>query len=372
LENENANESANAKVKKTPKGLIIGIVVAVIIVAIGIALFILKPWATGYVATVDNLKITKQEYVVFSKVNMNQFLTSISNKTTIDKYDWNTPLNGEAIKEQIKKETLKQMQENKIIMAKAKEAGIKLEAEDLKSVDTAINQQYGDEATAKTAIQNTYGVTLADFKELYKGLSLQQKYFSTQRTNSKITVADDEVKKYYDANKKEFNKATVTHIVISTVDSNGAPVSAGKKNEAKKKADDLLAKIKAGEDIKELAVKNSSDTNAAKDKGELTFAKGELSSQYPVLAELENQAFSKTVGEVFIIDAQYGYDVVKLEKISESTYDAVKENIKSSLTYSKFVEDFNSKLEAWKKEKRFEIVKNESVLKKTDLEIYRV
>jgi len=365
----------NVKVKKTPKGLIIGILAAVVIIAIGIVLFILKPWSAGYVATVDSSKITKQEYIVFSKTSMNQFLNNIPNNAkTIDNYDWSTQQNGEAVKEQIKKETLNQIQENKIMLIKAKEAGIKLTTEEIANIDTLEKSmsEGGAKADAEKIIQDAFGVSLAEYKEVYKGFSLAQKYKDTERSTSKITVGDDEVKKYYDTNKTVFDKATVTHIVISTVDSNGAPVSEGKKSEAKKKADDLVAKINAGGDIKALAVENSSDPNAATDKGELTFAKGEMSSQYPVLANLENWAFSNDVGKVGVVEAAYGYDVVKLEKRAESTYDEVKDKIKSALIYTKFTDDFNSKLDAWKKEKQYEIVKNNSVLKKTDLAIYRV
>ncbi|MHB8063125.1 MAG: peptidyl-prolyl cis-trans isomerase [Ruminiclostridium sp.] len=362
-------ENENAKVKKMPKGLIIGLVAAVVIIAIGIVLFIFKPWLSGYVGTVDGLKITEQEYIVFTKGSMNQFLSTIPNNTiTPDKYDWNTPKNGEPIKEQIKKETLNQIQEIKILMVKAKEAGVKIEAEDQKTIDSNIVQQFGTEETAEEVIKSSYNVSLADYKKVLEVITLSQKYYNSLNSNSKITVPDDEVKKYYDDNKNDFDKATITHIIIPTVDANNAPVSAGKKSEAKKKADELVAKIKAGGDIKALVKENASSTTT--ENGELTFEKGQLSSQYAMFSDLENWAFENKVGEVGLIDAAYGYEVVKLEKRVETAYDEVKDRIKSSLNYSKFAEDFGKKLEDWKKEKQYEIVKNDNVLKKVDLSIY--
>ncbi len=368
-------ENENAKVKKTSKGLIIGIAVAVVIVIIGIVLFILKPWSAGYVASIDNQKITTQEYTVFSKFNMSQFLSNIQNNTTTaDKYDWSQKVNGETAKDQVKKSTLDNIQEFKIQLAKAKEAGITLTDEEKKKSDETIDSSLGtsgNKADAEAAFETQYGVSLSEYKEIYRNLVLTQKYFNSERTKSKVSVTEDEIKKYYDDNKTSFDKVTISHIVISTVDSNGQSVSESKKSEAKKKAQDLVEKIKAGADIKALAKENSTSTSST-DNSELTFSKGQLSQQYPVLAGLENWAFENKAGDVGIVEAAYGFDVVKLEKRAETPYADMKEDIKSSLEYGKFSKEFNDKLESWKKEKRFEIVKNNSVIEKTDLNIYKV
>lgn len=367
-------EKENAKVKKTSKGLIIGIVVAVAVIIIGIVLFILKPWSAGYVASIDNQKITTQEYTVFSKFNMSQFLSNIKdNTTTADKYDWSQKVNGETAKDQVKKSTLDNIQEFKIQLIKAKETGITLTDEEKKASDQTIDSSLGtssNPADAEAAIKNQYGVSLAEWKEIYRNLVLTQKYFDSERNNSKTPVTEDEIKKYYDDNKTNFDKVTISHIVISTVDSNGQSVSESKKSEARKKAQDLLEKIKAGADVKALAKENSTDTSSTEDNSELTFSRGQLSQQYPVLVSLENWAFENKVGDVGIIEAAYGFDVVKLDKRAETPYADMKEDIKSSLMYAKFSTEFNTKMENWKKEKRFEIVKNDSVLEKTDLSIY--
>lgn len=358
-------KNENEKLKKRPGGLFIWIAAAVAIIVIGaIVAWIVYSSSMSYVAKVDNMKITKQYYQVNTKDNMNTFLQSISNTTTPDKYDWNTQKNGEAVKEQIKKDTLNQIQEIKIVSVKAKEAGIKLEAEDIKNIDSAIIEQYGTKAVAEETIKSAYGVSLSDYKEVYKDYVLTQKYVMAER--NKITVPDDEIKKFYDDNKKEFDKVTVTHILISTVDSAGAPVTAGKKSEAKKKADELLAKVKAGEDIQALAVANSDDKpSVTTNKGEYTFSKGEMATEF------ETWAFANhTAGDAAVVETSYGYHVMKFQKREESKYDDVKESIKSTLVYSKFGEDFTKKMDAWKKEPQFIIVKNDSVLAKMDKSIY--
>ncbi len=358
--------------KKKSKGLLVGLsVVALVVIAVAVVLFIFKPWSAGYVAIVDKQKITVQEYKVISKVNMQQFLASagVDSNTTVDNYDWNQQKNGQAIKEQIQKETLKQLQENKIMLTMAEAAGVKLSKENLTEIDSAITQQYGSEEAAKGSIESDYGVTIDEFKEFYKGLVLQKNYVSAEQANSKIAVTDEEVKKYYDDNQDIFDEATISHIVLSTFDSNGSPVSEGKKAELKKQADNILTQIKAGKDMQTLATEANSSSSA--DNIEMTFINGQLSSQYAVLADLEQWTFANDAGTIGVIDASYGYDVVRIEKRGIKEFKDVKEQIKSMLKEAKFTEDFNKKLEAWKKDKKFEIVKNDSVLNKLNLELYK-
>ncbi|MDF2987388.1 MAG: parvulin-like peptidyl-prolyl isomerase [Eubacterium sp.] len=368
-------ENQNADVKKSSKGLIAGVVAAAVIIITAVILFVFQPWSAGYVATVDNQKITKQEYTFFSKFNMTQFLSSIPNNTkTVDQYDWKTKVGTETAKDQVKKSTLENLQEIKIQIVKAKEAGIKLTSEDLKNIDDVINNQItqsGSRNAAEAAIKSQYGVSLSEYKEVYKDFALAQKY-QTQE-NSKITVTDDEVKKYYDENKKEFDKVTVTHILIKTVDDNGVAVSEGKKAEAKKKAEELLAKVKAGEDIKALAEKYSEDKPAVTTKdgtgyqGVYTFGKGEMVSQF------EEWAFGdRKAGDADIVETTYGYHVMQFDKRIDTPFDDVKASIKTGLTSKKSSEEYTKKMEAWKKDAKYQIKLNESSIAKVDKSLYRV
>ena len=364
-------ENVNEKAKKKSKGLLIGILAVVAVVVIGVVAWVLYSSSMSYVAKVDNLKVTKQEYMVFSKFNMSQFLTSISpdSSTPVNNFDWTTKINGETTaKDQVKKSTLDNIQEIKIQLVKANAAGIKLDATDLKNIDDSIAQRItesGSRANAEKAIKDAYGVSLSEYKEVYKDLVLTQKYIAAER--NKVVVSDDEVKKQYDDKKADYDKVTVTHILISTVDANGAPVTEGKKSEAKKKAEGLLAKVKAGEDAKALAEANSEDPGVKDNKGEYTFSKGEM------VKEFEEWAFkSHVAGDADIVETSYGYHVIKFEKRVETSFDDNKEAIKTKLITAKFTDDFMKKMDAWKKDAQFAIVKNESALTKIDKSIYGV
>ena len=78
-------------------------------------------------------------------------------------------------------------------------------------------------------------------------------------------ISETEMKKYYEDNKKSFYTDTVTasHILLKTQDSEGKELSAEKKKEAKKKAQEALAKVKSGEDFAKVAKKYSQDSSAS-------------------------------------------------------------------------------------------------------------
>jgi foldase protein PrsA len=92
-----------------------------------------------------------------------------------------------------------------------------------------------------------------------------------------------------------------------------------------------------------------------------------------MVTEFEEWAFKDHVtGDADIVETQFGYHVIKFEKREVTKYDDVKESIKSTLVYSKFGEDFTKKMDEWKKDPKFAIVKNESVLTKIDKILYGV
>lgn len=364
-------ENENAKVKKTPKGLIIGIAAAVVAVVAIIAVVIIFNLKSGSIAKVGNEGITKQEYLVLSKYNMTQFLASlgVQSEAEATSYDWNQKYQDSTAKEQMKKSVLQSLQEIKIQVAKAKEAGVKLEKSDLDNIEKSINEkitQEGSRAKADSAIKADYGVSLSEYREVVKELSLAQKY--TVSEQNKVKATDAEVQKYYDEHKADYDKVTVTHILIATSDlSTGAPVSEGKKKEAKEKADDLLKQIQAGADMQALAEKNSDDKDQSgkvNNKGVYTFGKGEMASQF------EEWAFANhKPGDTGIVETSYGYHVMRFEKRDETKFDDAKEKIKSTIVSKKFNDEFTKKMDAWKKE--FPLVKDEEAIKKLDLKLYK-
>ena len=185
-----------------------------------------------------------------------------------------------------------------------------------------------------------------------------QKYKENFDKNVKIT--DEEMKKYYDEHKKDYYKDEVnaSHILISTVDDNGKPLSEAKKKEAKKKAEEVLKKAKSGEEFSELAKEYSDDPGSAANGGDLGyFTKGQMVQPF------EEAAFSLKPGEISgLVESEYGYHIIKVyDKIDKQlSFDEVKDQIKNTLMENKYMENIESI------SKKAKVEKNKSLIKKVE------
>lgn len=316
------------------------------------------------VAVIGDMPVTPQEYTAFTKLNMN-LLSSQSGETSNGKINWSSDEYGMPLKEYVKKQVLDTLQEMKIQLHKATDAGIFLNDEDLKGVEQQVEgfiSGSGDREAAKKAIKDAYGLYLSEYKEICMDSALAQKYIEDEY--SKTKVSDEEVKNYYDAHMADYDTATVTHILIATLDANSNPLGEKEKLAAKKKAEELLAKVKAGQDIKKLAEQYSQDPGVKENKGQYTFRKGEMVEAF------ENWAFTHAPGNTGIVETQYGYHVMKMDKREKGSLEALKDTIKASLLSSKFEESYTKKMNSWKQEPQFEVIINKSVMDKLDKILY--
>ncbi|HJQ22829.1 MAG TPA: peptidylprolyl isomerase [Blastocatellia bacterium] len=145
---------------------------------------------------------------------------------------------------------------------------------------------------------------------------LENAYLSDLDKNSDKLVSDDEITNYYSDHLNEFEEVRARHILISTQPQPPAPGAkpgeqpkALSKDEARKKAEEVLAKVRNGEDFAALA-KQYSDDPGSKDKGgEYTFGRGQMDPDF------EKAAFSLKPGEVSgPVETQFGYHIIKLEE----------------------------------------------------------
>ena len=107
-----------------------------------------------------------------------------------------------------------------------------------------------------------------------------------------IVVADDKVKEYYDKNQQEFTQkesVRASHILVAAMANEGE----AKKAEARTKAEELLAKVKGGEDFAELAKEFSDDKGTGARGGDLNFF-----SKGMMVPAFEEVAFKLKPGEM--------------------------------------------------------------------------
>jgi peptidyl-prolyl cis-trans isomerase C len=170
------------------------------------------------------------------------------------------------------------------------------------------------------------------------------------RRELKVSVTDDQVKKFYDENPARFEEPEMVraaHVLIGTMDmATRSELSAEQKAAKKKIADDVLKKARAGEDFAKLAKEYSEDPGSKDKGGEYTFPRGQM------VPEFEAAAFSLNTNQVSdIVTTQFGYHIIKLyEKLpaKKVEFDKVKDDIKEYLTrqdMEKLVPAYMEKLE---------------------------
>ena len=126
----------------------------------------------------------------------------------------------------------------------------------------------------------------------------------------KISVNEEEVAKYYEANKNSFTSApsvTLREILIAVPESDKG-INVGADDEARAKAEDLRKRVLAGEPFAQLA-SQSSDSGSKANGGLIgPISRDDLSP------DLQKQLASMKVGELTpILRTTRGYQIIKLE-----------------------------------------------------------
>lgn len=158
---------------------------------------------------------------------------------------------------------------------------------------------------------------------------------------SQIQVSQDDIAQYYDDHRDEYrtpDRVNVRHILIKTplAGPNGKVDEKGVEA-ARKKAEDILQKLKAGANFADLAKKYSEDPGSAKNGGSLGWIqRGQTVPQF------EKVAFSLPVGQVSgIVQSTYGFHIIQVMDKQEAQVkplDQVKDQIVAAIRQERSLE----------------------------------
>lgn len=130
--------------------------------------------------------------------------------------------------------------------------------------------------------------------------------FIEQTIVPKITVTEEDSKKFYDQNPDKFNRAETvraSHILLGVE----AKASAEDKKKAREKAEKLRKDLAGGADFAALAKENSTCPSSQQGGDLGFFGKGQM------VPAFEKAAFALKTGEVSdIVETQFGYHIIKL------------------------------------------------------------
>ena len=221
-----------------------------------------------------------------------------------------TPEQLQVAVEDRQKFALRDLIDQSLLAQRGKDMGVNVEGDVVKQLDQIRIQNGLDSLEKLEAAVTKEGLNWDDFKSNIRNKLLTQEVIRRE-VGSHINIGRDDSMKYYEEHKKEFVKpeqVALRAIEISTAGKTDAELP-----DLKKKAEDLLRRIKDGEDFATLA-KRFSDGSTAQQGGFLgVYKRGELSKQ------LEDQVFAMKKNQLTdVIETKQGFLILQvLERYEE-------------------------------------------------------
>ena len=228
--------------------------------------------------------------------------------------------------------------DQEILLGRA--AALKIQPTDAE-VDKAFGERksnMADDAFQKELTQRN--LTADDMKRsLRRELTVQK--LVEQEIGSRISITDDTIRQFYEQNRGEFNvpetRYRVAQIVVTPIPGqvrNSANDDARTPEEAQRKVQMLLGRLKSGANFSQLAVEQSEDPQSGPQGGDLGWVPVSALSQVP--PEFRKAVVSAKPGNVSVVTAGGAYAIVLLAGIEEAgqrdlSTPGVKDSIQNAL-----------------------------------------
>ena len=277
-------------------------------------------------ATMHNTEIRKKEYMIYHSIVKNNLLmeVGISPGDEMEEYYLSMEMEeGVTVRDQLRQDALEEMRKYKLLGILADERGTVLDAEDNAYIDSIVSSQaesMGGMTELETVIMQDYGVSLEAYTEMYKQNVLNEKYYVEML--DEISITDEDAENEYEINVHGFANVTVRHILFV----NGGTSGDRSDEETAQLAEETLARVDAGEDMKRLAEELSEDPGVVDNSGEYTF--GMYDNLVPEFIEW---GFESEIGDTGVVTTSYGYHVMKKEDMYTTTFEEAMEDIKSAM-----------------------------------------
>lgn len=315
-----------------------------------------------YVGMVGDEKIYTWEFKYYLDLAKTQREedAGIADKSAREKKKfWNEKEDGVVRKQAVIDETLNNLADLKTYIFAAKKDNYDLPEQDVeniaKSIDEFIETEgKGDREKAEKVMQEKNGVNLEQYKRMYEEYTLA--YFNYVASYAyTLEISESDIKKEYESNKDQYGeKVVVKHILVSTHDKETQqPLPEDKVSEKKKLAEDILQRVKAGEDFDSLVKQYSDDEGSINSGGQYTFGRGEM------VTEFEEWSFNAKEGDMDIVETVYGFHIMKF--VRKAGFEDQKDQIRVALQRQKFSEQMEEI------RKNYPLVKNQEAIDSLDL-----
>jgi peptidyl-prolyl cis-trans isomerase SurA len=211
-------------------------------------------------------------------------------------------LQGEVEKRQ--KDLLRDMIDQQLLIERAKDMDISVETDLVKRLDEVRKQNNLATLEDLQKAVESQGIVWEDYKTQLRNQLLTQEVIRRE-VGGKMNIGSDEVKKYYDAHKQDFNRpesVSLSELFLSTENKSPEEIEA-----IHTRAQDLHNRLVKGEDFDTL-VKRYSEGSTAQQDGDLgEFERGQLAKP------LEDAVFPLDKGQFTdVIQTKTGFEILKV------------------------------------------------------------
>ena len=292
--------------------------------------------AEGKVATVNGIDISRKDY-----------------EREVNIYKERLSRSGQPVAEQqieiMKWQILDQMIEAELLYQDSRNQGVQVEPKEVDNQFNEIRQRFATEKEFAAAMDRMDLTEAAVRQQIERGLAINA--LVKTRIADKITIPEEESRKFYDAKPELFKQpeeVKASHILIKV-----APdADADKKSAAEKKIEKIQARLKKGEDFADLARESSEGPSASKGGDLGYFKRGSMVKPF------EDAAFALEVNQVSnLVETRFGYHLIKVfDKKPEQilAYADVKGELEQHLKQQKLKAEVDIYLDNLKKKAKIE------------------
>ncbi len=252
-----------------------------------------------------------------------------------------------------------------LVYQEGKSAQVTVDPESVDKTLKGIMEPYKNKEEFDKALK-ARGLTKDELKQSIE-VDLMAKKLIDDQVRGKVEITDEDVKKYYDSNKKKFFRPEAfraSHIFIAIYPPELVKTSTEKELHARqeeldkvaeKKINSIADELKAGGDFAALAKKHSHDAGSAPKGGDLDFI------YMGVFDPAFDAAISKLkAGDVSeVVKTSYGYHLIKLMEIKpaeQASYSEMEVAIQKHLFMEKAQEKVGHYLQGLRKKAKIEIL----------------
>lgn len=328
-------------------------------------------------ATVGGNEVTEAEYKYYLELIKSEMLTE-AGVTDAEGY-WDTEIDGKKASDVAKERALDEVIRTETAVVKAQEAGITLTEEEISNARAAVEGDSADTKAQIAAVEDAIGADKYQLADIMEKSALASKYYQyvSAMENSPVTPSEEAINA-----EAEESYACVKHVLISntpeestdvTFDANGeastpaipAEEQEAYSEEAKKKAEEVLAKAVAGENFESLIKEYGEDPGMeSTPDGYLINEYGYTLDGSMMIREFTDGAFAVKAGEVNpqLVESSYGWHIIKRYPLPTESedYGSVLSTTTSTVSadlYYEYLDGFRDSMNVTYNEKMYNKIK---------------